>query len=78
LGFSLAEIRELLALRANPRRDCSAVNRRAQAKIAEIEEKVRDLQRIKRALQKLSGGCANGTTVDDCVILDSLSGGGRS
>jgi Hg(II)-responsive transcriptional regulator len=73
LGFSLAEIREILALRANPRKDCSAVNGRAQTKIAQIEEKIRDLQRMKRSLQKLSAVCANGTTVDDCVILDSLS-----
>jgi Hg(II)-responsive transcriptional regulator len=78
LGFSLAEIRELLTLRAVPRKDCSAVNRRAQTKIAEIEERIRDLQRMKRALRDLSNACANGTTVDDCVILDSLYGGGRS
>jgi MerR family copper efflux transcriptional regulator len=78
LGFSLAEIRELLALRADPKKDCSAVNRRAQTKIVEIEERIRDLQRMKRALLNLSTACANGTTVDDCVILDSLFGGGRS
>ncbi|MBW1686243.1 MAG: heavy metal-responsive transcriptional regulator [Deltaproteobacteria bacterium] len=77
LGFSLAEIRELLALRADPSKDCSAVDRRVQAKISQIEEKVRELQRMKRALRKLSAACINGTTVRDCVILDSLSGDGN-
>ena len=40
LGFTLAEIGELLSLRPDPRTNCAAVKDRAQAKMAAIDEKV--------------------------------------
>src|SRR6266581_4304729 len=44
LGFSLKEIKELLALRLDPRASCADVRRRAEAKIADIDEKLRALR----------------------------------
>src|SRR5439155_12378390 len=44
LGFSLKEIKELLALRVDPRTSCADVRRRAEAKIADVEAKLRVLR----------------------------------
>src|SRR5881296_3201270 len=40
LGFSLKEIKALLALRLDPRASCADVRRRAEAKIADIDGKL--------------------------------------
>ena len=43
IGFTLAEIRELLSLRIDPTRERTEVRELAQARIAEIEGKIRTL-----------------------------------
>jgi MerR family mercuric resistance operon transcriptional regulator len=55
LGFSLKEISELLFLRVDPYTTCGDVKKRAEVKIADIEEKIRDLQRMKEALNAENG-----------------------
>ena len=73
LGFTLAEIRELLALRLDPHTPAAAVKARAEAKIADIDRKLHDLERIKRALVHLAGHCRGGSTpACDCPSLDAL------
>jgi len=72
LGFSLKEVRELLALRLNPRTSCADVRRRAEAKIADIDEKLRALRAMKRALVCLTAACAGRGPVSACPILESL------
>ncbi|MEX1027022.1 MAG: heavy metal-responsive transcriptional regulator, partial [Candidatus Paceibacterota bacterium] len=58
LGFTLKEIKELLSLKLDPRSSCADVRQRAEAKIDDIEEKIRMLQRMKRALGKLTKACS--------------------
>src|SRR5712692_68328 len=50
LGFSLKEIKELLALRIAPGSTRADVRKRAEAKIADIDEKVTHLRAMKKAL----------------------------
>ena len=50
LGFSLAEVKELLELNTKPRITCGTVKKKSLDKIAEIEQKIKDLQRIKASL----------------------------
>jgi len=76
LGFSLREIDELLALRLDPRADQADVKGRATAKITEIDAKVGDLQRMKRALAGLVRACSGRGAARDCPILEALSGVG--
>src|SRR5437763_1115130 len=76
LGFSLKEVRELLALRLNPRTSCADVRRRAEAKIADIEEKLRGLRAMKKVLVRITAVCAGRGPVSECPILESLEGGG--
>src|SRR6266700_497417 len=54
LGFTLAEIRELLSLRVERNRSRAEVRALAELKISEIEEKIRTLKAMKRALADLT------------------------
>jgi Hg(II)-responsive transcriptional regulator len=76
LGFSLKEIKELLALRIDSRTDCSAVRRRAQAKLADVEEKIRTMRAIRRVLAGLTSVCPGRGPVSECPILESLDSDG--
>lgn len=77
LGFSLGEIAELLALRADPRANCRNVQRRAEAKRAEVKRKVARLEAIGRALDRLIAACPGKGALGTCSILDALQGADR-
>lgn len=77
LGFTLNEIRELLSLKLDPASSCGDVKERAEVKIADIEEKIRTLQRMKRALVKLTKACSGDGPTSECPILESLDGRGN-
>ena len=76
LGFSLEEIRELLALRINSIDTCERVRQRTQAKIADIDQKLESLQRMRRALSELVTACSRRRKTNDCPILNSLEANG--
>lgn len=72
LGFTLKEIKELLALRTGPEASCSDVKGRAERKIRDVREKIRDLQRIERALTILSDACSGEGPTSTCPILEAM------
>ena len=72
IGFTLAEIRELLAIRIDADRDSSEVRAIAQAKISDIEDKIQTLQRMKEALGRITDRCSGCRPVSDCPILESI------
>ncbi|MCH8076684.1 MAG: MerR family DNA-binding protein [SAR324 cluster bacterium] len=74
LGFSLREIAELLSLRVDNDRTCADVYSRATAKIGEIEEKMRELERMKGALETLASACTGAGPTGECPFLDALEG----
>ncbi len=78
LGFTLKEIEELLSLRATPRAGCADVRGRAEAKVRDIDEKIRTLEAMRRALTKLVGECSGRGPVTDCPILEALDTEGGS
>ncbi|HXV09301.1 MAG TPA: heavy metal-responsive transcriptional regulator [Burkholderiales bacterium] len=72
LGFTLSEIRELLALKVAPGKSCADVRARAEAKIADIEQRVAQLTRMKRALARLAAACSGRGPTSECPILDAM------
>src|SRR5947209_14414329 len=72
LGFSLKEVKELLALRVDARTSCADVRTRAEAKIADIDQKLRALRAMKQALVRLTAACVGRGPVSACPILESL------
>ncbi len=72
LGFSLKEIKNLLALRAAPRAKCADVRNYASQKISDIQERIRSLQRMRGSLEKLLRECSGDLPATECPILESL------
>lgn len=73
LGFSLDEVRELLALRASTStRTCARVRAAAEAKLVAVDARIRDLEAIRSKLRKLSSACASDDLAETCPILGSL------
>lgn len=73
LGFSLKEISELLSIGREPTATAADVKKLAEEKLADLENKIRSLQRMKRALQKVVKECPGRGPTGDCSILRSLT-----
>ena len=74
LGFTLKEIRELLSFRDDPEASAADVKERAESKIADIEGRIRDLERTKQALLKLTEVCPGHGALVNCPIIEALDG----
>lgn len=57
LGFSLAEVKELLELNTKPRMTCGTVKKKTLQKLEEIDKKIADLQKMRGSLAKLANAC---------------------
>lgn len=57
LGFTLKESSELMDLSEHHNARCSDLAFVAEEKISEIEQKIKDLKKMKKALQQLVGSC---------------------
>ncbi|WP_439629414.1 MerR family transcriptional regulator [Gemmata sp.] len=68
LGFTLAEIRDLLEL-STAATDCEHVRGRAEAKIVDIEAKIHALRRMKRALGRVVERCRAKGSTDNCPLV---------
>ena len=74
LGFSLKEVQELLNLRQAPRKASGKVPQLVQAKIEEIDHKIRDLEAMRGGLGDLLCACQERSSGTACPIIASLSG----
>ena len=72
LGFSVEECRQLLALYEDKSRASSDVKELTQAKLTEIDRKIRALTELRRTLEHLVHAC-HGNDRPDCPILEELS-----
>jgi MerR family copper efflux transcriptional regulator len=72
LGFSIAEIAELLKLWQNRRRSSAEVKRIALDHVADLERRLAEMQAMKRSLEELAS-CCHGDERPDCPILDGLA-----
>jgi MerR family copper efflux transcriptional regulator len=77
LGFTLEEIRELLALSADRQRGVKAVKQRAQRRLAEIEARIAELERVRAGLAELIAACPGHGAPEQCPILRALDGEDR-
>lgn len=72
LGFSLTEIRELLRLRVRDVSACDSVKQKTQAKLDVVDQKLRELERMKRSLEQLVAACDAQRPTGDCPVLKML------
>lgn len=71
LGFSIDTIQKLLALWQDRNRPSRKVKELAEAHIHELDERIREMQNMKRTLEKLTEHC-HGDDRPDCPILEGL------
>ena len=74
LGFTLEEIRALLALGGPERAPCADVHKIAGAHLANVRKKLSDLVKLEAILAETVAQCSDGAT-PDCPVLDILDGG---
>ncbi|MDY0745459.1 Cu(I)-responsive transcriptional regulator [Paucibacter sp. R3-3] len=72
LGFSIEQIRDLLALWQDRERPSRQVKALAEAHMARLDAKLRELQQMKATLAHLVEGC-HGDERPDCPILEGLA-----
>lgn len=79
LGFSLSEIRELLILRADHVPACSHVEELLEQKLAGVEQKIEELQKLEQSLKSALRKCKRGMKTaapghqDCCPVLEEIS-----
>ncbi len=73
LGFSMADIGELVGLWLDRRRSSGKVKQVAQRHLLALHERIAQLQAMERTLQHLTS-CCQGDERPDCPILDDLAG----
>lgn len=77
LGFSMAEIADLLKLWQNRRRASADVKRIAQVHVADLDRRIAEMTGMRRTLETLMH-CCQGDGRPECPILDELADPERS
>ncbi|QNB06887.1 Cu(I)-responsive transcriptional regulator [Herbaspirillum frisingense] len=75
LGFSMAQVSDLIGLWLDQSRSSRKVKQLAQTHIGELDQRIRELQTMKATLERLAQDC-HGDSRPDCPILDALGGQG--
>ncbi|MEK9945327.1 MAG: Cu(I)-responsive transcriptional regulator [Alphaproteobacteria bacterium] len=73
LGFSVAEVAELLSLYQDRDRASAEVKGIVEARLTEIDQKITELESMRTTLRTLADRC-HGDDRPDCPILDDLAG----
>lgn len=71
LGFTLAEVKELLELSA-AHSICEHIRQRAEKKITDIDGKIRNLQQMKRSLGKIVQRCLEKNSTEECPLVHKM------
>ncbi|MEP7312508.1 MAG: MerR family transcriptional regulator [Pseudomonadota bacterium] len=72
LGFTLKEVKDLLAL--SSQKDVSRVKKSAERKLLDVNARINELQRIQSGLSALIAACPGHGRAADCPILNALGG----
>ena len=70
LGFGIAEIKTLLELADHPEHPCKEADQLAQAHLAEVETKIKDLQAMQEVLTKIV--TCQSHTAEHCRLIETL------
>lgn len=73
LGFSLDEVAELLAISDNPEADAGEVKALTERRMADIEARLQDLERLRDGLRALAERCPGHGPTEECPILGALT-----
>lgn len=77
LGFTLSEIKELLAIADGDIYRCCDVRQIAESKLDHINNHLKYLKKLKTTLTRLVAECQRAKTIKHCPIIESLSKGAK-
>ncbi len=69
LGFTLVEIEGLLSLSDRP---CEQVKQLAAGKLSRVQEKIKDLKKLEKALKHMVIQCKSNPDESYCPVIDAL------
>lgn len=72
LGFSVEQVRALLALSDDRQEDCASIDAIAHTHLAEVKRKLADLTALRRELKAVITSCKGGAAAD-CRIIEALA-----
>jgi MerR family copper efflux transcriptional regulator len=72
MGFTLNDIKELLALKIEADEPCEPVHKLAKQKLQIVEEKILELNRIQKVLKSLIDQCSIHKPTEPCPVLRIL------
>lgn len=75
-GFSIDEIRELIAILNNPNRSCAETLHITEAHLSAVRLKLNELTALEKTLSELTSACASscvGGSAVDCAIMEDRS-----
>lgn len=72
LGFSIEEIRSLLALASEPARDCGEAMQIASRHLAEVEDRLEQLTALRDELAVMSRNCDR-QRIADCRVIQAIA-----
>jgi MerR family mercuric resistance operon transcriptional regulator len=76
LGFTLREIKDILDLNTNPKATCTDMRLKADAKVVEVESKLKDLKRMLKALRELASACGESKqAASACQVMNCFEAG---
>lgn len=75
LGFTLADVEELLHLADGGPDSCDAARELAAAKVADLEQRIAELQAMRNSLVRLADTCEQPRSQRDCPILHAIGNG---
>ena len=71
LGFSMAQVRELLALSDHDEKPCEDVDQLVRQQLSAVDSKIADLSTLREELAQLSRSCQS-DRIGECRIVESL------
>ena len=72
LGFSVDEIRSLIALTADPDQDCNEAGAIARRHLASVEDRITRLVALRDALSEATRSCEGGK-IADCRVMEAIT-----
>ena len=72
LGFSVDEIRSLIALSADPEQDCQAAAGIARKHLAAVEDRIARLEALRDELKRATATCEGGR-IADCSVIEAIA-----
>lgn len=72
IGFTLDDVKALLSYDDGESSTCESVQGLIEVRLADIEERLKDLKHVRRVLKSAMGRCHQQEKADACLVIEGL------